>query len=229
MPCSCLCCSFQARPERFTSSSRPRSSSRSAISTFNALTFSPMLSASAAFSANTKEPNRRTYTIAAQRAIGSWLHLRPAQFVGDGAADGTDPCGDRWPCIIGFRFQAKPAGLPLASAFCRGWRRCGFSDCRGDLQQSNPGDASSPVWACALGYFVPVIFSTFNTLLQPALRSVLCLVASIGCGVAPPRPIMMAPWAAGILLTGFAFSAYARRLCPHRKIRAIGIGFVHGA
>ena len=83
-----------------------------AISTFNALTFSPMLSA-LLLSSEYKEPNRRTYTIAAT-LIGFIYGLL---FVGDGAAMALIPAGVA--AIIGFALS-KTSGRPLRLPFAIG-------------------------------------------------------------------------------------------------------------
>ena len=100
-----------------------------------------------------KEPNRRTYTIGGT-LIGFVYGLL---FVGNGAAMALIPAG--LAAIIGFAIS-KTTERPLRLPFAIGGAVVGL--------------VIAGVWnpipvvfftglGCALGYFVPVIFSTFNT------------------------------------------------------------------
>ena len=181
-----------------------------AISTFNALTFSPMLSA-LLLSSEYKEPNRRTYTIAAT-LIGFIYGLL---FVGDGAAMALIPAGVA--AIIGFALS-KTSGRPLRLPFAIGGAVVGL--------------LIAGVWnpipvifftglGCALGYFVPVIFSTFN-IYYARFESFYAWLLN---WVLSHRRVIMGALGAGILLTGFAFSAVPAGFVPTED-QGFGIGFV---
>ena len=73
---------------------------------------------------------------------------------------------------------------------------------------------------CALGYFVPVIFSTFNTYYGRFEQFYAWLLD----WVLSHRRLIMGALGVGILLTGFAFRLYLLALC--QEDQGYGIGFV---
>ena len=182
------------------------------ISTFNALTFSPMLSA-LLLSKETKELSRQQYATAGV-ALGFVYGLLSA---GNGSAAVIVPTVAGG--LIGF-IVSKITGMPLRLPLAVGGAVVGLVIT--GVLFSNP----LPVLlfttiGLGVGYFIPVIFTNFNRLYSGfEQRYALILDA-----VLKARPVVMAALAAGILLTGFAFTRIPGGFVPIED-QGYAIGFI---
>ncbi|MFQ6538671.1 MULTISPECIES: efflux RND transporter permease subunit [Aphanothece] len=170
-----------------------------AISTFNALTFSPMLSA--LLLANQSEPpSRRTYAIAGG-AIG---------FVYGVLSAGSGVVGTLMAVAIGLLvgYGAKlVTGLPLRLPFVIGGAVSGLL--LAGVERPIPVLLFTAL-GIAAGWFTPLIFRRFNTFygrLEGGYHGLLEWVLR-------HRALVMAVLAGGILLTGVAFSAIPGGFVP---------------
>ena len=161
-----------------------------AISTFNALTFSPMLSA-LLLARESKDPGRSAYAVAGT-VIGFVYGLLA---VGDGAAMVLVPTGvgalvglvlgrlfDR-PCVLPFTLGGAISGLVLVGV-SRWWPVLFF-----------------PALGLSLGWFTPVIFANFNrgyAVMEGRYAAALSWALD-------RRRLVMSLLAAGILCTAVAF------------------------
>ena len=182
------------------------------ISTFNALTFSPMLSA-LLLSKETKDLSRQQYATAGV-ALGFVYGLLSA---GNGSAAVIVPTVAGG--LIGF-IASKITGMPLRLPLAVGGAVVGLVIT--GVLFSNP----LPVLlfttiGLGVGYFIPVIFTNFNRLYSGfEQRYALILDA-----VLKARPVVMAALAAGILLTGFAFTRIPGGFVPIED-QGYAIGFI---
>ena len=182
------------------------------ISTFNALTFSPMLSA-LLLSKETKDLSRQQYATAGV-ALGFVYGLLSA---GNGSAAVIVPTVVGG--LIGF-IASKITGMPLRLPLAVGGAAVGLVIT--GVLFSNP----LPVLlfttiGLGVGYFIPVIFTIFNRLYSGFEQR----YASILDAVLRARPIVMAALAAGILLTGFAFTRIPGGFVPIED-QGYAIGFI---
>ena len=182
------------------------------ISTFNALTFSPMLSA-LLLSKETKEPGRQQYATAGV-ALGFVYGLLSA---GNGSAAVIVPTVSAG--LIGF-IASKITGMPLRLPFAVGGAAVGLVIT--GVLFSNP----LPVLlftsiGLGVGYFIPVIFANFSRFYSGFEQR----YALIPDAVLKSRPIVMAALAAGILLTGFAFTRIPGGFVPIDD-QGYAIGFI---
>ena len=170
-----------------------------AISTFNALTFSPMLSA-LLLAQKTKEPGRRTYAIAGT-VIGFVYGLL---VVGGGAALVLLPtlAGALIGLLLG-RLVNRPCMLP----FSIGGAISGLI-----LVGVSPGAQVIvfPALGLVLGWFTPAIFSNFNNA-YAAMESLYSSALSWALG---RRRLVMSILGIGILLTAIAFRAIPGGFVP---------------
>ena len=182
------------------------------ISTFNALTFSPMLSA-LLLSRETKELNRNQYAVAGV-TLGFIYGLLSA---GNGAAQALIPTIIG--AVVGF-IASKVTRLPLRLPFAVGGAVVGLITT--GVLFSNP----IPVVLFAgiglvVGWFVPVIFSGFNSFyggFEKRYSSILDMALKA-------RPVVMVILAVGILLTGFAFTRVPAGFVPIED-QGFSVGFV---
>ena len=182
------------------------------ISTFNALTFSPMLSA-LLLSEETKELSRQQYATAGA-ALGFVYGLLTA---GNGSISVIVPTVAGG--LIGF-IASKVTGMPLRLPFAVGGAAVGLVIT--GVLFSNP----LPVLlftsiGLLVGYFIPVIFTNFNRFYS-GLEHRYALILD---AVLKARPIVMAALAAGILLTGFAFTRIPGGFVPIED-QGYAIGFI---
>ena len=181
------------------------------ISTFNALTFSPMLSALLLSQKGGDNPSRKNYAIAGT-ILGFAYGLL---FVGDGAAFALIPTAIG--ALIGFILM-KISALPLRLSFSIGGAICGLFI----ASVSN----LLPVILFAslgflLGWFVPKIFSAFNTF----YASFEARYQSLLSWVLGRRSLIMGILAGAIILTGFAFTAVPTGFVPTED-QGYALGFV---
>ena len=182
------------------------------ISTFNALTFSPMLSA-LLLSKETKDLSRQQYATAGV-ALGFVYGLLSA---GNGSAAVIAPTVAGG--LIGF-IASKITGMPLRLPLAVGGAVVGLVIT--GVLFSNP----LPVLlfttiGLGVGYFIPVIFTNFNRLYSGfEQRYALILDA-----VLKARPVVMVALTAGILLTGFAFTRIPGGFVPIED-QGYAIGFI---
>jgi HAE1 family hydrophobic/amphiphilic exporter-1 len=182
------------------------------ISTFNALTFSPMLSA-LLLSKETKDLSRQQYATAGV-ALGFVYGLLSA---GNGSAAVIAPTVAGG--LIGF-IASKITGMPLRLPLAVGGAVVGLVIT--GVLFSNP----LPVLlfttiGLGVGYFIPVIFTNFNRLYSGFEQR----YASILDAVLKARPVVMVALAAGILLTGFAFTRIPGGFVPIED-QGYAIGFI---
>jgi HAE1 family hydrophobic/amphiphilic exporter-1 len=182
------------------------------ISTFNALTFSPMLSA-LLLSKETKDLSRQQYATAGV-ALGFVYGLLSA---GNGSAAIIAPSVAGG--LIGF-IASKITGMPLRLPLAVGGAVVGLVIT--GVLFSNP----LPVLlfttiGLGVGYFIPVIFTNFNRLYSGFEQR----YASILDAVLKARPVVMVALAAGILLTGFAFTRIPGGFVPIED-QGYAIGFI---
>ena len=181
-----------------------------AISTFNALTFSPMLSA-LLLSRETKELSRQQYAVAGV-ALGFVYGLLSA---GNGAAMVLVPTVVG--ALVGF-IAMKITGLPLRLPTAIGGAVVG-------LVVVGVTDWIPvlfwPLIGVVVGWFVPLIFSQFNRFYAAFERRYSDFLEK----VLQARPLVMAALAAGILLTGFAFTRIPGGFVPIED-QGYAIGFV---
>ncbi|MEB3320894.1 MAG: efflux RND transporter permease subunit [Cyanobium sp.] len=171
-----------------------------AISTFNALTFSPMLSA-LLLAWEGGSPGRRSYAIAGA-AAGFVYGLLATGGAGSLAAIGALLAG----LLIGFLLRLL-TGLPL---------RLPFTVAGGVVALLLPGGSSPPmVLAIAVagglgGWATPVIFQGFNRCYAASERAYQRSLAL----VLAHRPLIMGGLLAGIVLTAVAFGAIPSGFVP---------------
>ena len=182
------------------------------ISTFNALTFSPMLSA-LLLSKETKDLSRQQYATAGV-ALGFVYGLLSA---GNGSAAVIAPTVAGG--LIGF-IASKITGMPLRLPLAVGGAVVGLVIT--GVLFSNP----LPVLlfttiGLGVGYFIPVIFTNFNRIYSGFEER----YASILDAVLKARPVVMVALAAGILLTGFAFTRIPGGFVPIED-QGYAIGFI---
>ena len=182
------------------------------ISTFNALTFSPMLSA-LLLSKETKDLSRQQYATAGV-ALGFVYGLLSA---GNGSAAIIAPSVAGG--LIGF-IASKITGMPLRLPLAVGGAVVGLVIT--GVLFSNP----LPVLlfttiGLGVGYFIPVIFTNFNRIYSGFEER----YASILDAVLKARPVVMVALAAGILLTGFAFTRIPGGFVPIED-QGYAIGFI---
>ena len=182
------------------------------ISTFNALTFSPMLSA-LLLSKETKDLSRQQYATAGV-ALGFVYGLLSA---GNGSAAVIAPTVAGG--LIGF-IASKITGMPLRLPLAVGGAVVGLVIT--GVLFSNP----LPVLlfttiGLGVGYFIPVIFTNFNRLYSGFEQR----YASILDAVLKARPVVMVALVAGILLTGFAFTRIPGGFVPIED-QGYAIGFI---
>ncbi|GIR23888.1 MAG: hypothetical protein CM15mP38_0710 [Synechococcus sp.] len=183
------------------------------ISTFNALTFSPMLSA-LLLSKETKELSRNQYATAGV-VLGFIYGLLSA---GNGAAAVMIPTVIGG--LIGF-IASKISGLPLRLPFTVGGAAVGVITTGVIFSNPIPVVLVFTAIGGGVGYFIPVIFTNFNRFYGGfEQRYALILDA-----VLKARPIVMAALAAGILLTGFAFTRIPGGFVPIED-QGYAIGFI---
>ena len=182
------------------------------ISTFNALTFSPMLSA-LLLSKETKELSRQQYATAGV-ALGFVYGLLSA---GNGSAAVIVPTVVG--ALIGF-IASKITGMPLRLPFAVGGAAVGLVITGVIFSNPLPVLLFTSI-GLGVGYFIPVIFTNFNRFYSGfEQRYALILDA-----VLKARPIVMAALAAGILLTGFAFTRIPGGFVPIED-QGYAIGFI---
>ena len=182
------------------------------ISTFNALTFSPMLSA-LLLSKETKDLSRQQYATAGV-ALGFVYGLLSA---GNGSAAVIAPTVAGG--LIGF-IASKITGMALRLPLAVGGAVVGLVIT--GVLFSNP----LPVLlfttiGLGVGYFIPVIFTNFNRLYSGFEQR----YASILDAVLKARPVVMVALVAGILLTGFAFTRIPGGFVPIED-QGYAIGFI---
>ena len=182
------------------------------ISTFNALTFSPMLSA-LLLSRDTKELSQRQYAVAGV-SLGFVYGLLSA---GNGAALAIVPLlvGG----VIGYA-AGKITGLPLRLPCAAGGAVVGVI-VTGVLLRSPVPVLLFPAIGVAVGWYLPAIFSRFNH--YYGLFEI--RYASILDAVLRARPMVMGALGVGILLTGFAFTQIPGGFVPIED-QGYAIGFV---
>ncbi|AII44503.1 RND transporter [Synechococcus sp. KORDI-100] len=180
------------------------------ISTFNALTFSPMLSA-LLLSRETKELKRNQYAVAGV-TLGFIYGLLSA---GNGAVQALIPTIIG--AIIGF-IASKVTRLPLRLPFAVGGAVVGVVT--SGLTNLFPVLLFSAI-GLVVGWFVPVIFSGFNRFyggFEKRYSSILDMALKA-------RPVVMGILAVGILLTGFAFTRVPAGFVPIED-QGFSVGFV---
>ena len=180
------------------------------ISTFNALTFSPMLSA-LLLSRETKELNRNQYAVAGV-FLGFIYGLLSA---GEGAAGALVPTIVG--AIVGF-LASKVSGLPLRLPFAVGGAVVGVITA--GITNVIPVVLFTAI-GLLVGFFVPIIFTSFNSFyggFEKRYSSILDLALKA-------RPVVMAILAVGILLTGFAFTRVPGGFVPIED-QGFSVGFV---
>ncbi|WP_413441292.1 efflux RND transporter permease subunit [Synechococcus sp. MIT S1220] len=181
------------------------------ISTFNALTFSPMLSA-LLLSRDTKELNRNQYAVAGV-TLGFIYGLLSA---GDGAARALIPTIIA--AVVGF-LASKVTSLPLRLPFALGGAVVGVVTSSA-ISNLFPVILFTAI-GLVVGWFVPRIFTSFNHFyggFEKRYSSILDLALKA-------RPVVMAALAAGILLTGFAFTRVPGGFVPIED-QGYSVGFV---
>ena len=157
------------------------------ISTFNALTFSPMLSA-LLLSRETKELSRNQYAVAGV-ILGFIYGLLSA---GNGALGALVPA--LIGALLGF-IASKITGMPLRLPLAIGGAAVGLVTT--GVIFSNPFPVLLfTVIGLVVGWFVPMIFTNFNRFYGGSEKR----YASVLEGVLKARPIVMAALAAGCLL-----------------------------
>ena len=182
------------------------------ISTFNALTFSPMLSA-LLLSKETKDLSPQQYATAGV-ALGFLYGLLSA---GNGSAAVIVPTVAGG--LIGF-IASKITGMPLRLPLAVGGAVVGLV-ITGVLFSNPLPVLTFTTIGLGVGYFIPVIFTNFNRLYSGfEQRYALILDA-----VLKARPVVMAALAAGILLTGFAFTRIPSGFVPIED-QGYAIGFI---
>ena len=182
------------------------------ISTFNALTFSPMLSA-LLLSKETKDLSPQQYATAGV-ALGFVYGLLSA---GNGSAAVIVPTVAGG--LIGF-IASKITGMPLRLPLAVGGAVVGLV-ITGVLFSNPLPVLTFTTIGLGVGYFIPVIFTNFNRLYSGfEQRYALILDA-----VLKARPVVMAALAAGILLTGFAFTRIPSGFVPIED-QGYAIGFI---
>jgi HAE1 family hydrophobic/amphiphilic exporter-1 len=182
------------------------------ISTFNALTFSPMLSA-LLLSRETKELTRHQYAIAGV-TLGFVYGLLSA---GNGAIAALIPMAVG--ALVGF-IASKITGLPLRLPVAAGGAAVGLMST--GVIVSNPIPVVLfTVIGFVVGGFVPVIFTNFNRFYSGFEKR----YATVLDMVLKARPIVMAALGVGILLTGFAFTRIPGGFVPIED-QGYAIGFV---
>ncbi len=182
------------------------------ISTFNALTFSPMLSA-LLLSRETKELSRNQYATAGV-VLGFIYGLLSA---GNGAAAALIPTVIG--AVIGF-IAGKITGLPLRLPFTAGGAAVGVITTGVIFTNPIPVVLFSAI-GLVVGWFVPVIFSGFNRFyggFEKRYSSILDMALKA-------RPVVMGILAVGILLTGFAFTRVPGGFVPIED-QGFSVGFV---
>ena len=181
-----------------------------AISTFNALTFSPMLSA-LLLGREYTEPSRRTYAIGGT-VIGFIYGLL---FVGGGAAKALIPFA--LAAIIGYAVS-QSTGRPLRLPFAIGGAVVGLAVA--GVINVLPVLLFTGI-GLLLGHYLTKIFAVFNVYyarFESFYSNLLNWVMS-------HRRVVMAGLGVGILLTGFAFTAVPAGFVPIED-QGYGIGFV---
>ncbi len=182
------------------------------ISTFNALTFSPMLSA-LLLSRETKELSRNQYATAGV-VLGFIYGLLSA---GNGAAAALIPMAAG--AVIGF-IAGTITGLPLRLPFTAGGAAVGVITTGAILTNPIPVVLFTAI-GLVVGFFIPVIFTNFNRLYGGFETR----YAAILDAVMKARPLVMGALALGILLTGFAFTRIPGGFVPIED-QGYAIGFV---
>ena len=182
------------------------------ISTFNALTFSPMLSA-LLLSRETKELSRQQYATAGV-VLGFIYGLLSA---GNGAAAALIPMAAG--AVIGF-IAGTITGLPLRLPFTAGGAAVGVITTGAILTNPIPVVLFTAI-GLGVGFFIPVIFTNFNRLYGGFETR----YAAILDAVMKARPLVMGALALGILLTGFAFTRIPGGFVPIED-QGYAIGFV---
>jgi HAE1 family hydrophobic/amphiphilic exporter-1 len=180
------------------------------ISTFNALTFSPMLSA-LLLSRETKELSRNQYAVAGV-FLGFIYGLLSA---GEGAAGALVPTIVG--AIVGF-LASKVTGLPLRLPFAVGGAVVGVVTA--GITNIFPVVLFSGI-GLVVGWFVPLIFTNFNRFyggFEKGYSGILDLALKA-------RPVVMGILAIGILLTGFAFTKVPGGFVPIED-QGFSVGFV---
>ena len=181
------------------------------ISTFNALTFSPMLSA-LLLSRDTKELSRNQYAVAGV-TLGFIYGLLSA---GDGAARALIPTIIG--AVVGF-LASKVTSLPLRLPFALGGAVVGVVTSSA-ISNLFPVLLFSAI-GLVVGWFIPLIFTYFNRFyggFEKRYSSILDLALKA-------RPVVMAALAVGILLTGFAFTRVPAGFVPIED-QGFSVGFV---
>jgi HAE1 family hydrophobic/amphiphilic exporter-1 len=182
------------------------------ISTFNALTFSPMLSA-LLLSRETKELTRHQYAIAGV-TLGFIYGLFSA---GNGAVAALIPLAVG--ALVGF-IASKITGLPLRLPVAVGGAAVGLIS--SGVIVSNPIPVVLfTVIGFVVGGLIPVIFTNFNRFYSGFEKR----YATVLDMVLKARPIVMAALGVGILLTGFAFTRIPGGFVPIED-QGYAIGFV---
>ncbi|MFM7674416.1 MAG: efflux RND transporter permease subunit [Synechococcus sp.] len=180
------------------------------ISTFNALTFSPMLSA-LLLAQDLPPPGRRTYAIAGG-AIGFLYGLMAG-------GSGVLPALSALVVGLAVGYVAKlVTGLPLRLPFTAGGAVAGLL--LGGVEKPIPVLLFLLVGA-ATGWFTPVIFGRFNRLyagMEGRYKGLLDWVLQ-------RRVLVMAVLAGGITLTGVAFTAIPGGFVPIED-QGYAVGFV---
>ena len=182
------------------------------ISTFNALTFSPMLSA-LLLSRETKELTRHQYATAGV-TLGFVYGLLSA---GNGAIAALIPMAVG--ALVGF-IASKITGLPLRLPVAAGGAAVGLIS-TGVLFSNPIPVVLFTVIGFVVGGFVPVIFTNFNRFYSGFEKR----YATVLDMVLKARPIVMAALGVGILLTGFAFTRIPGGFVPIED-QGYAIGFV---
>ena len=164
-------------------------------------------------SKETKELSRNQYATAGV-VLGFIYGLLSA---GNGAAAAIVPMVAGG--VIGF-IASKITGMPLRLPFAAGGAAVGLVTTGVIFSNPIPVVLFTAI-AGGVGYFIPVIFTNFNRFYSGFEKR----YASILDVVMKARPIVMAALAAGILLTGFAFTRIPGGFVPIED-QGYAIGFV---